>query len=461
MKWEPAPFQLAGVRFLVERACAGLFWDPGLRKTSVTLAACDTFLRTKVARGVLVICPLRVAYGVWPREIEKWDEFKHLKCGVMHGTDKDKVFDSELDFYVINPEGIEWLFDRLSPLRPDEWPFDVLVVDESSKWRNMRGIRYKLLKPLLKFFRRRIILTGSPAPKNLLDVFGQVFIMDMGATLGPYFSNYRREFFHETGYGGYTWLPNEGAEAKIHKMLSPRILRFDEKDYLKLPKLTPRDVYVDLPPKARKIYNEMEDDLRTMVESGKITAVNSGVANGKCRQIAGGAVYRTDDQTGEREWILIHDAKIEALVDRVEEYEGQGCMIVYEFQHELERISDALPKAVVGSGASPKEALRIEDAWNRGEIDQLLVQPQSMGHGLNLQAGGRAQIWYTPTYDYELWDQTIRRMYRSGRTKPMFVDRLVARNTVDEVACAMVAKKGKKQGDFLDALRDYWRKRRV
>lgn len=457
MKWTPDDYMLKGVRFLVERACAGLFWDPGLGKTSTMLAAYTMFKKQQVARGALVFCPLRVAYSVWPREIKKWDDFRHLSFGILHGPNKNDVLRQKHDLYVVNYEGLDWLYDQLMSM--EEWPFDVLVLDESSKVKSMLTERYRLLRPLLKHFRRRYIMTGSPAPNGLLDLFGQVYAMDMGATFGPYFTNYRDEYFDKSGYGGYLYKVKKQADAKIYKKLAPRVLRMSEKDYLKLPRLIVRDVKVELPPSARKPYDQMENVLRAELEGAQVQAINAAVASGKCRQIAGGGVFY--DEGVARRWKKIHDVKTEAVKDLVDELEGQPTMIIYEYTHELERLRKVFPDAVVATGVSMKRALEIEDDWNGGRIKELLVQPQSVSHGLNLQEAGRAQIWHTPTWNYELYDQMIRRMLRRGRKEPVFVYRVIAEDTVDEAVVEALSHKGRRQDALHLALRNYWMKRRV
>jgi len=455
MRWNPEPYQEMAVRFGVERGQAGFFLDPGLGKTSILLAMLSLFQAQKLVRGALVLAPLRVAHSVWPGEVRKWDEFRGMSITVLHGPEKEKHLREKHDIYVINYEGLSWLFDELNRL-PD-WPFDMLIVDESSKVKNTRTLRAKLLRPMLGRFRRRYILTGSPAPNGLLDLFGQVYVMDRGATFGPYITHYREKYFFPTGFGGYEWHLKKGADELIHAALAPRVLRLSAADYLKLPKLIVRDLFVDLPSKARAAYTQMEDKLRADLEAGLVTAVNAGVASGKCRQIAGGAVYDGNGRT----WLDVHDAKVSAVADLVEEMEGQPCMIVYEFEHELDRLRRLWPDApALGKLASAK-ALIVEKAWNAGDIPIMFVQPQSVGHGLNLQEAGRGQIWITPTWDLEIYEQMIRRMWRKNRKTPVFVHRVIARDTIDEVVVATLKIKSSRQTALYDALKAYWKGKKI
>ena len=459
MKWEPKKYMEKAVGFAVERACAGLFLDPGLGKTAIMLAVYKLLKGKKQTRGALVICPLRVAFGVWPKEIQKWDDFKRLKVVVLHGPNKAKLFQQQSDIYVVNFDGLKWLYDTLAKVKGD-WPFDILIVDESSKLKNMRSERSKLLRPMLAAFRRRYILTGSPAPNGLLDLFGQMYILDQGKTLGWWYTQYRDKYFYPSGYGGYTWKLKHGSEKKVHSLLKPRVLRMDAEDYLTLPKKFISDVWVELPKDAMLEYRRMENLLIADMKAGRVTAANSGVASMKCRQIAGGAVFK--QEIGEkRTWLHVHDEKLEALQELLDELQGQPVMVIYEFEHELTRFQGMkfFKQATVIANTPAHKIGKIEDAWNAGDIPYLLCHPASMGHGLNLQEAGQGQIWFTPTYDFVLYDQTIRRMWRQGRKTPLFIYRILARNTVDIAVINALSSKGKTQGALNKALRDYWIKR--
>ena len=453
----PEPYQERAIRFCVERGAAGLFLDPSLGKTSIMLAAFKLLKAAGQTKGALVLAPLRVAHSVWPGEVSKWRDFRGFSIAVLHGSKKSMLLKERHDIYVINYEGLAWLYDELSTM--DDWPFDTLIVDESSKVRNMMTARFKLLKPMLPAFRRRYILTGSPAPRSLLNLYGQIFILDGGASLGKWFGDYRAKYFMPMGYGGYEWVLKTNAEKEIHTAIAPLVLRMAAEDYMKLPPVVVNDVWVTLPPAARKIYKTMEDDLFAELRSGKLIAKNVGVSIGKCRQITGGAVYASGVK---RTWDDVHDEKIKAVEGLVEEIEGRGALILYEYEHELERLQKVFPGApVIGGRVSAKENLRIEKEWNARRVPIMFGHPASMAHGLNLHDGGYAEIWITPTWDYELYDQAIRRLRRVRRAEPVFVHRILARDTVDEAVIASLGTKAKRQNALLDALRDYWKDRRV
>src|SRR5712692_4630911 len=211
MKWIPHDYQRKAIRFVIDKPCAGLFLDPGLGKTSIMLAAFKLMLAKGYARRMLVITPLRPMQSTWPDEVEKWEEFNKLRISVLHGPNKGL---DQAEVHVINPEGLPWLFEQTA--RWKTWPWDVLCVDESTRFKHTNTQRFRMLKPYLERFHRRYILTGSPAPNGLIDLFGQVFILDLGNALGRFITHYRTNYFRPTGYGGYTWVPKQNSEEKIY-----------------------------------------------------------------------------------------------------------------------------------------------------------------------------------------------------------------------------------------------------
>ena len=460
-QWRPHAYQVQSVKFLLEQRAAGLFLDPGMGKTSITLKAFDVLLQEKMVKRALVIAPLRPCYLVWPAEINEWKNFSHLRYSILHGPRKEQALEQDADVYIINPDGLPWL---MSDGRFRRLGADMLIVDESSKFRHANTRRFKLLKPALPTFNYRYILTGSPNPNGYLDLFGQVYILDMGAALGQYVTHYRTKFFYPTGYGGYTWKLQDGAEERIHKVLKPLVLRLDAQDYLKLPQPKPNIIRVDLPAAARKVYDELEDDMITELKSGEIvTAVNSGSALNKCCQVASGALYHMIDPTvpkeKQRKWELVHDTKIEALQDLIEELQGSPLLLAYEYQHDLARILQLLGKHApyIGSGVGMDESLLIEKLWNADQLAVLPGHPASMGHGLNLQRGTcRHVAFFTVPWDYELYDQFIKRVMRQGnKNKLVFIHHFVARNTIDEVKLSKLHRKANTQQGLLNALRTY------
>ena len=469
--WNPHQYQRKAIKFLLTHGAAGLFLDPGLGKTSICLAALKVLKNEELEGGLvnrtLIVAPLRVCYSVWPGEISKWSNFNSLTYSILHGPEKSLAASVDADVYMINPEGLQWLLgipNILTKLR-----IKTLIIDESSKFKNTQTKRYKLLKPFLKHFTRRWILTGSPAPNGLLDLFGQIYILDLGAALSPYITQYRRLFFDPSGYGGYEWKLKPDGAARIQKAVAPLVMRLEAADYIELPVLSFHDVVIELPEKARKIYDRMESVLLAEIGGEEvITAANAGVASQKCRQIANGGVYRSGMDVDfplidSERWAHLHMEKAEAVADIVEELEGQQVLIGYEFDHDLDRLRQVLPKDfcfVADHSAMKFKAL--ERKWNNRQIPGLVGQTSSVSHGLNLQEGDcRHIVLHSMTWNWEDYMQFIRRVWRQGnKSRRVTVHNIVARDTIDEIMVKAVPAKGKVEYNFLTALKSLAQKRR-
>lgn len=462
--WKPHAYQQKAMKFLLSRPHAGLLLDPGLGKTSITLGAISVLKKKGLFNGALIVAPLRVANSVWPTEVSKWKEFKDLKVTLLHGKGKrERAAKEDADIYIINFEGLPWLIEEgyLKDMLKDG-RVDTLVVDELSKMKHPKTKRFKLLKPWLKKFKRRIGLTGSPAANGLMDLFGQIYILDRGAALGEYITHYRANYFIPVKE--YVWKPRKGAEKIIYERIQDLVLRMDAEDYLELPAQVDNIIPVELPPKAAKLYEQLEEEMLAEIEGKTVTATTVATAVGKCKQVANGAVYtdQIDEVTGERlslkkRWEKVHDEKIDALLDLIDEMQGQQILIAYEYQHDLERLLKALPKGTphIGGGVTAQEATRLEREWNAGRIPILLGHPQSIGHGLNLQGSSASAVcWFSLTWDYELYDQFIRRLRRQGNDATrIFVHHILAKDTVDFAIFAALRSKQKTQDALLDALK--------
>jgi hypothetical protein len=462
MKWTPHKYQQRAIKFGVQHACAGFFMDPGMGKTTIMLAIFKLLLSLKMVRKLLVIAPLRPAQSTWPGEAAKWDEFQGLKVVVLHGADKTWENILTADISVINPEGLDWLFkttrEHIGPR--GDWPWQILCVDESTRFKHANTQRFKILKPWLPKFARRYILTGTPAPNGLLDLFGQIFLLDLGHSLTPFVTHYRSAFFNPTGFGGYTWVPKKDAAGKIYKLLSPLVIRMAAEDYLELPPLVFNRVEVTLPADAQKVYDEMEALLVADVRAEKITAANAATASGKCRQIANGGLYHQVTKNGETERgsLKLHDAKTEAVKEIVEELQGTPALVAYEYDHDRERLQEAFPDApYIGGGVAPKRFREIEFAWNAGELPILLAQPQSVAHGLNLQGTRAHIIEHSITWDLEARMQFFQRVWRQGQRFTVLVHSIVAKGTVDELVLRALKRKDATQRALLDALKEKYR----
>lgn len=473
--WQPHTYQKKAVKFLLEHAASALFLDPGLGKTSITLAAIKLLKQKKLLDKVLLIAPLRVCYSVWPKEVSKWTDFGGLKVAVLHGPRKEEALKSDADVYVINPEGLDWLLQakktktaqgktkvEVDLRRFKNLGFDTLVVDELSKFKHTNTNRFKGLKLVLNTFRRRWGLTGSPASNGLIDLFGQCYILDQGRTLGPYISHYRMKYFVPS-HDGFSWNIREGAEDEIYERISPLALRMAADDYLDMPALIENNIRIDLPADVMTMYNQLEEDLIAKLDAKIIVASTAAAASMKCRQVANGGIYLDPDVQAliklpkfKREWVNLHTEKVDALADLIDELQGSPLLVAYDFEHDLDRLREKLGQDVpyIGGGVSAKRSSELEQLWNAGKLPVLLGHPQAMAHGLNLQEMGNHVCWHSLTWDYELYDQFIRRVLRQGnKSKKVFVHHIMARGTVDEVVLAAVKSKRRGQNALFDALK--------
>ena len=462
--WKPWPYQERALKFMLTDPQCGLLLDPGLGKTSIDLAATKVLLEKRLIKRNLVVAPLRAIYDVWPAETCDWKDFNDLGIAIIHGPNKEQALrrlGPEHKIILINPEGFEWLGDKKSRIK--ELGADMLTVDESSKWKNSTTVRFRSLRKMLHLFKRRYILTGSPRPRNYLDLFGQIYIIDRGATLGSYVTHYRNQFFYPTGFEMREWAPLPDSPAKINALVAPMVLRLDAKDYLKLPKDPERTHRVVLPAKVQAEYDKIEESLMSTLFSAPLTS--SASARAKCCQIANGAVYM-DPGPGDlqltsknRPVQVVHTAKVDALVDLYEELQGEPILVGIGYRHDVDQIRKALGKDIpcIHGGVTRTQSADYIDRWNKGKLPIMLVHPASAGHALNLQKFNARHVayFYLPD-DYDQYDQLFRRVWRQGN-KADFVMRhyFVAQGTVDVAKMNNLRRKGDEQNGFLRAMKEY------
>lgn len=463
--WSPHAYQKKAVKFLLEHAAAALFLDPGLGKTSISLAAFSYLQKRKVADKALIIAPLRACHQVWPAEAAEWKDFNHLKVVVLHGPKKEELLEEDADIYVINPEGLEWLIygkgsKTFNVARWKKFGFDTLIIDELTKFKTPSGVRFKALKLVLERFQRRWGLTGSPAANGLLDLFGQCYVLDQGRSLGRYITHYRMSYFYNPDGQGWKWVPRPGAKEQIYERIRPLALRMSAEDYLTLPEINDIYISLELPPSARKIYDALEDDLLAKIEDKIVVAANAAAAGGKLWQVCNGGLYVDDDIAAllkgeKRGEIVVHSAKTDWLEELYQELNGAPLLVAYQFEHDLHRLQERFGKDVarMGGGNAAKDKL-LEDAWNRDEIPLMVAQQDSVAHAINLQKGSAAHLaHYSNTWNLETWDQIIRRIRRQGsKAKRVFRYIPIMKNTTDEDRRWAVSGKHKGQQALFDAL---------
>ena len=450
MKFVPHSYQRYAIERILQDNSLGLFLDMGLGKTVITLTAINDlkFNRWAVSR-CLVVAPKKVAEATWSHEAEKWDHLRHLKIIPVLGSLKKRVqaLHTPGDIWVINRENVPWLVEYFR----NNWPFDMVVLDESSSFKNPQSKRFKAMKLVMSRIARLVLLTGTPAPNGLEDLWAQIYLLDAGERLGRTISSYREAFFTQDyarpGQMYRTYTPQQDAESRIQAAISDICVSMKSEDYLELPDYIESTVPVALDAKAKRAYDKLEKEMLLEVDTQLVTAQSAAVLNGKLLQLCSGAVY---DSTGEV--VDIHDCKLEAFLETIEQLNGEHALVFYWFKHEADRLTKALAKTDkvvrVYQGADD------EQAWNAGEVDILLAHPVSCGYGLNLQAGGHHAIWFGyPNWALEIYQQANKRLHRQGQKHPVICHHLVVQGGMDEDVKAALHDKGDTQESLMQALK--------
>lgn len=450
MKFTPHNYQAYAIGRALTDPRLGLFLDMGLGKTVITLTAINElrYNRWSVQR-VLVVAPKKVAEATWQAEASTWDHLQHLRIVSVLGSAQRRVrlLNTPADVYVINRENVTWLVDYYR----NAWPFDMVVLDESSSFKNPQSKRFKSLRLVLRHINRLVLLTGTPAPNGLADLWAQIYLLDEGARLGRTVTAFREAFFTQDpawpGQQYRTYTPQDGADSRIREAISDICVSMKAEDFLSLPEYIEDVVPVELDAAARKAYDKMERDMLLQVDESTITAGTAAVLNGKLLQLCSGAVYDENKQTVE-----IHRCKIEAFLEVLEQLQGQHVLVFYWFQHERDRLMEALQ----GSGLRVRVYQGAEDetAWNAQEVDVLLAHPASCGYGLNLQRGGHHMVWYGfPNWALEIYQQACKRLHRQGQRFPVVSHLLVVKGGMDEDVVASLRDKGDTQEALMQALK--------
>lgn len=423
MEFVPHPYQAAAIKRLETIDHYGLFLDMGLGKTIITLTAIQDLIYDLAAvRKVLIIAPKTVAESTWQEEEIKWGHLD-LRFSTILGTPAQRVAaaEAEADCYVVNRENVSWLCQHFRY----QLPYDMLVVDESSSFKNPSAKRFKDLRKALPGFDRVVILTGTPAPNSLIDLWSQIYLLDRGNALGKTITEYRGKYFNAYRPAGAAYalysIKNQEAKNEIYRRIAPEVMSLKAKDYLQLPGLIRNVIRVKMPLKALKEYKKMERDLVLNFSTDEEISVASAAAlSNKLLQMADGRVYTDDKGVYD-----LHSCKLDALKDIIDTAAGSPVLVFYSYRHDLERLL-TLPGAVELKGA---DEIR---AWNAGKIPVLLAHPASCAYGINLQAGGHIIVWYGLTWSLEQYQQANARLYRQGQEKPVVINHLVAAGTMDE-----------------------------
>ncbi|MEW6903246.1 DEAD/DEAH box helicase [Trueperella pyogenes] len=444
MRYEPHDYQQQATRFITGHAEAAILLGMGLGKSVITLTALwELLLDSFHVRRVLVIAPLRVARDTWPGELAKWDHLDGLTMAVAVGSKPERLnaLAQQSMVTVINRENIPWLVEHLGVA----WPFDMVVIDELSSFKNPQAKRFKALAGARQHFTRIVGLTGTPAANGLMDLWAQFRLLDGGVRLGRYITHYRNRWFtpdKRNGQQVFTYKPRDGAEEEIYAAIADMTISMKTTNHLQLPDLTVTTNQVALSAKERGVYEQLRDGLVIALGDDVIDASNAAALSGKLLQLASGAIYASEGNT-----IGVHERKLDALEDIIEAANGQPVLVAYWYRHDLERLTQRF--------ASARELKTSADiaAWNRGEIPVGMVHPASAGHGLNLQDGGHMLVWFSLTWSLELYQQTNARLYRQGQTQPVTITHLACENTIDEAVLMALERKEVTQAALIDAVR--------
>lgn len=444
MIYKPWPYQTYAKEFLLDHEEAGLFLDMGLGKTVTTLTALQEL--SWDWEHVLIIAPKRPAIDTWPDELEKWDHLREwgpsYEVAVGSIIERRKAVDSKADITIINRENVQWLVDYVGK----QWPYDCVVIDELSSFKSSKAKRFRALKKVRPKIRRIIGLTGTPLGNGFMDLWAEIYLLDGGKALGRTITGYRDRWFtpgRRNGQIVYEWNLRKGADEEILEKIKPFCVTMKTEDYIDLPSLTTIERGFTLSAKARAAYDQMERDRLLEISDTEIDAVNAAALMTKLLQISTGQIYDEDGQVQS-----IHQEKLDAFEELVEELEGENLLVFYQYRHEKARLLETFSDAV---DISEPEAI---SRWKKGEIKMLLAHPQSAGHGLNLQSGGAVSVWYSLPMSLELYQQAVKRLHRQGQTKPVRNIVLLAKGTVEETVWReILTKKVKRQDAVVEALK--------
>lgn len=448
MKFVPHNYQRYCINRMITDPVLGLFLDMGLGKTVITLTAVNDLRFNRFAvRKVLVIAPKKVAEDTWTRESQKWDHLKMLRVIPVLGSIKQRIraINTPGDIWVLSRDNVSWLVDYYK----NDWPFDMVIIDELSSFKSNKAKRFRKLKSVRSHIRRIVGLTGTPTPNGLEDLWAQIYLLDEGKRLGKTLTGYRDNYFTPGARNGnvvYEYNPRTWADEEINERIKDICISMKAEDYLELPERIDNVRHIKLPDKAKKQYEELEKTMIADIDGETIDVTSAAALSNKLLQLCNGAVYDADGIYHE-----VHDEKIEALKEIIDANAGKGILVFYNFKHDKARIQKALKKSKlrIGELKNPDSIT----AWNNGQMDILLAHPASAAYGLNLQAGGHIIVWFGLNWSLELYQQANARLYRQGQKENVVIHHLVTAGGYDENVMDALEAKEVTQDSFLDALK--------
>nr|DAU64100.1 MAG TPA: Chromatin remodeling complex ATPase [Caudoviricetes sp.] len=449
-------YQNRGVKHIIDNEFCALFLQMGLGKTVTTLTAIKELIDNCIISNVLIIAPKRVAEVTWKDEITNWEHLNGLTISVISGTAKERreAMKKKADIYTVGRDNIVWLVTELGGVK---LPYDMVVIDELTSFKNSSSKRFRALRKVRKFIPRVVGLTGTPTPQGMIDLFAQMYLVDGGQRLGKTITAYRDRFFKPGKRNGdivYEYVlksPQNETEQQISNLISDITISMKAEDYLKMPDRMSLYDYVELPPKAMEAYRTFErEQIIELINSDEpLTAATAAALSNKLQQMAGGRVYDSD-----RKVIDVHDEKIEKLKEIVEASNGEPVLVAYAFKHEQARIMEALKEF------KPRKLETAQDIadWNEGKAPLMVAHPASVGHGINIQKGGHILVWFGNTWSLELYQQFNARLYRQGQMKPVMIHHIVAKNTIDEKIIKALSGKKETQDGLMNSIKELMEK---
>lgn len=463
-KFEPRSEQMRGMKLLVSEGGVRLFLPPGKGKTGTTLKSFQVMKSLGLIDALLVLAPLRVVTTSWPQELDKWADFEDMTHTLIHGGSdaRQAAMKEDVDVYLMNVEGLltkEWALGSKSrgyPMNPVAQTFlkgkrFMLAVDESTKFKNSQSARFKTLKKYLPLIPRRAILTGTPKPNSLEDLFGQCYITDMGQDLGEYITHFRNNYM-TMGYD-QKWHPQNTALERIAETIAPTTLQLEDTEAMPLNVV---DYWVPMPDSIKQQYEELKKEFITMIDGKAVMAPNAGVLLGKLRQMAQGAIW----MPGETDFTELHGAKLDVLENLIEELNGDPLFCLYHFRHDFMRIEERLGKGAlprIGGGVSAAQGAAWCRSFGAGHMPLLLGQPQSVAHGVDgLQNNCNRVCWFGLDWSWENYYQANRRVARHGsKHDEVYIYRIMMDCPTERAVLAAVEGKRTSEEQFLQILRSH------
>lgn len=439
-------YQSAGVKWVFKNRHCGLFMDMGLGKTVTLLTAIKELLEDIDICKVLIIAPKRVVESVWHVEIEKWKHLKDLKISRVIGSEKQRILalKEKAEIYIISRDNIAWLCGQYGGLM---LPFDMLVIDESSSFKNPKSVRFKALKKVQPSFSRVAILTGTPASNGLIDLWPQIYLLDRGDRLGKTITSYRDTYFKPGKRNGnivfsYTCTN----ETLIHDKIADICMSLASKDYLDMPPAIVNDIYINFDNELMQKYDDFEESkvLELFNLEDDLSVANAAALSNKLLQFSNGAVY-DENKTAH----VVHDLKLDALEEIIDSANGKPILVAYSFKSDIDRICERFKRLNPVLLKTDKDVLD----WNAGKIQLMLIHPASAGHGLNLQQGGHILVWFGLNWSLELYLQTNTRLDRQGQPFTVLIHRLICKGTIEGRVANALSVKNKTQFELLSAIK--------